>query len=389
MSTLFENNENFKKETSLKIVKKNQKTLSKNQQLFNNLTKRIENLEEEIKNEKDKLDRLVIFYSKKLEPLNKEIGDLRIKLAMALANSTNILKFTKKQLENITDAILQLCTDAFVQIEPNPEQIAFYDSWAETSYKDELHSQAEEHKDMFVDMMKDMHGIDLNLDDIDMMSDDISEVQAKIMEQVEKSKQNELKEEKKKTKKQLKIEAEQKAEEDIKNRSLRSIYIALAKVIHPDTETDLTLKAEKEEIMKQVTTAYDRKDLPALLKLEIEWVIKESEHLEKLTEEKLKIYISALKQQAQELEQEKRMLYMHPRYLSIMDIAVFNEKAAMRRMQQEIAEQNKAKNYIINFTRDFEQPNAKKQILEFIKGFKSLKEPDFDIQMMIKELLKL
>lgn len=48
-----------------------------------------------------------------------------------------------------------------------------------------------------------------------------------------------------------------KHEELSRLKNIRSIYIALAKVLHPDTEADETLKAEKEEIMKKVTSSYE------------------------------------------------------------------------------------------------------------------------------------
>jgi hypothetical protein len=369
MDTYFEEKKIMRNETSLKIVKKGQKTLSKNQQLFNNLTKRIENLEAGIKNEGEKLNRVLIQYSKKVEPLQKEIGNVRINLAKTIANSTFEVKYTKKQLENIREVIIDLCNDAFIYVEPDPKQEDFYDAWAEISYKDEIEEQMENNKDIFSDMLKEMHGININFDDIDLKSENFSEIQQKIMEEFEKSKQNGSNTDKKKTKKQLEIEAEQKAEEEIKNRSIRSIYIALAKVIHPDTETDLILKAEKEEIMKQVTSAYDRKDLPTLLKLEMEWVHKESEHLEKLSEEKLNIYISALKQQVKDLEQQKKMLYMHPRFMAIFDMVELSEKTAMSRIQNEVRENNHVKKALIHFIKEFEKPNSKKQILQFVKEY--------------------
>jgi hypothetical protein len=378
METLFNENEQIGNSKSLKIVKKGQKTLSKNQQLFNNLTKRIENLEEDIKNEGAKLDRILVQHTKKLEPLHKEIGNVRINLAKTIANSTFQVKYTKKQLENITDAIVELCNDAFIDLEPDSEQEAFYDSWAEISYKDEINQEIENTKDIFADMLKEMHGIHINFDDIDMKSENFSEIQQKIMEEFEKSKINEVNSDKKRTKKQLKIEAEQKAEEEIKNRSIRSIYIALAKVIHPDTETDLILKEQKEEIMKQVTSAYDRKDLPTLLKLEIEWVHKESEHLERLSEEKLHIYISALKQQVKDLEQQKKMLYMHPRFLSIFDLVELSERSALGRIQNEVQEQNNVKKTLLHYIKEFEKPNSKKHILDFVKNFNAINEPDID-----------
>ena len=98
MATLKDNKVKINPETSLKIVKKGQKTLSKNQQLFNTLTKRIEKLEIEIKNDTEKLNRILNNYTEKLEPLFKEVGNIRFKLAMSLGNTTFRFKYTPKTI---------------------------------------------------------------------------------------------------------------------------------------------------------------------------------------------------------------------------------------------------------------------------------------------------
>jgi hypothetical protein len=173
----------------------------------------------------------------------------------------------------------------------------------------------------------------------------------------------------KKSKKQLAAEVRMNMEEDVKNKSIRSIYIALAKVLHPDTEIDPVLKKEKEEVMKQVTQSYADKDLTALLRLEIEWVQKESLHVDLLTDEKLKIYISALEDQIADLKQEKSMLSMHPRYLPVARFARMPEERALEELRWEA---RNLKQSIADFTRfknTLESGLSPKEILNQVREY--------------------
>ena len=79
------------------------------------------------------------------------------------------------------------------------------------------------------------------------------------------------KESKTQEKARLAREAKEKAAADLKAKSVRSIYISLAKLVHPDTETDELQRAVKEEEMKKLSAAYEAKDLPTLLRMEMEW----------------------------------------------------------------------------------------------------------------------
>ncbi len=57
----------------------------------------------------------------------------------------------------------------------------------------------------------------------------------------------------------------------MKKRNLKSLYKQLAKVLHPDLETDPESKLQKEEWMKRLTSAHALGDLRELLSIEFEW----------------------------------------------------------------------------------------------------------------------
>jgi hypothetical protein len=384
MLTLFGEEEDRPK--SLKIVVKGKKTLSKNQQLFNRLTKKIENLEKENVKLTEKFSRLLAYHSKEIVPIETQVANARIQLAMALAKSTTSLKFTAKQIDLIRSALLEQCNLAFQFIEPTPEQEAFYDKWSLVSYQTDVEEQVEREKEIFAEYMSDTFGMDIDMDEFDDSPEGQARFYAKMKDQFQKTEENENRPNRKKTKKQQLFEESEKAEEAIKAKSIRSIFIALAKVLHPDTETNENLKSEKEEIMKKVTSAYDQKDLTTLLRLEMEWVHKTSEHLEKMTDDKLGIYISALKQQVHELSEEQSRIYQHPRNAAISSYSFLSENHAIRSILKEKSELQGIFENLNHYITTFEWTKSKKQILDFVK--KHAKD-DFesDLNQYLMELL--
>jgi hypothetical protein len=367
--TLFDDGFEKKKESSLKIVAKGQKPLSKNQQLFNKLTQRIERLEKDITQEEQKLAKLLKTHVKEIIPLQNKVANSRIQLAMTLEKAAGKFKFSKNQSEKLRDTIVGLCEEAFADIEPSPEQEAFYDKWSDISYKDEIDISKEEVKDVFSGFVNEMFGMDLNLNDFDDSPEGFAQFQEKLKEQFEQAQSRNQQQNRKKTKKQEIKEKTEKAEAELKNKSIRSIYITLAKILHPDTEQDNKLKAQKEEVLKKVTVAYEQKDLTTLLKLEMEWVHQTTEHLEQITDDRLKIYISALKQQVAELEQERINLHYHPRYASVSGYGHMQENYAMNEISIDKRELKGIFDNISHFIKSFEKPDAKKGITSFINDY--------------------
>lgn len=321
--------------SGVKISLKGKKDQSKNQLAFNRLISRVQKLESTIMSERIKVDRLFQFYQKTISPKQLELAAIKIDYAFAFDELTDKVRLSKSVTKKIKESIVLLFEEAFEFIEPTEKQEALFDKWADVSYKDDIAIQNELSKNMFSSFVEDMFGNSINLDDLDLDDpESLAEYEAKmkaLFEENSNSKSNS----KKKTKKQLEKENQIKADELAQNKSLRSIYISLTKILHPDTETEEVLKKEKEEIMKTVTSAYESKDLSALLKLEMEWVFKTSEHLEKLADDKLKIYISVLKERVSELEQEKFMLYRNPRLMDVFGYLDLKESKGFQLIQEE------------------------------------------------------
>jgi hypothetical protein len=308
------------------------KTLSKSQQAFNRLIKRIAALRSQIETDAAKLRKLSDIYNAAITPLIELLGKQKIALAKALASRYPTIKLTDLQQKKVAHIIVDLLNDAFYVVEPDAETEKLYDSFADTPYKEAAQGQQLELKQDLQEQLHDLFGIDIDMGAFDDGPEGFAAFQDAIKEKMA---QQGTQPDRKKSKKQLKKEAEQQQQEEIQKRSIRIIYMSLAKLLHPDTETNEVLKQEKEEIMKEVTRAYNEKDLSALLHLEARWLAKENSHLERLPDDTLKIYIAALKEQVKELETEISLQLSNPAFQDIMEFVPMSEMAAFSAIQQE------------------------------------------------------
>jgi len=173
-------------------------------------------------------------------------------------------------------------------------------------------------------MLEDM-GIDVDLSGIgpgmneESFAAKFAEITGQIEEQFEEDR--EARGKRRKSKKELEKAQRLLKAEELRKKSIATIYRQLARALHPDLESDAELRQRKTLLMQELTTAYRHNDLHTLLRLELEWIQRERTDLDRLTDEKLAIYNDVLKEQADDLRDEIEALPYHPRYapLVIMD----------------------------------------------------------------------
>ncbi|MCL6241075.1 molecular chaperone DnaJ [Acinetobacter amyesii] len=89
--------------------------------------------------------------------------------------------------------------------------------------------------------------------------------------------------------------------EKLVNQSLKTVYLKITAMIHPDREPDETKKAEKTELLQVVNQAHEAQDLFYLLKLQLQLETNQGKSPKALTDEHLKFYKMALEAQSQRL----------------------------------------------------------------------------------------
>jgi hypothetical protein len=263
-------------QTGITITSNSSKMLTKAQERFNKITARIEKLEKDIVQKEEMLHKILDHFTKNIDPLLEKEAKNKIQLAFLVEEKMLSAKISKKAQAQAQEVILYLLDKAFTHVIANEEEISLYNRFSDLSYDDE--------KELEMDFMKaemeamfTQQGIDIDLSHIDIENEEeMAKIMGEFREKMQKKQlEDKLKEadkSKKKTKKEIVRENIEKAKIEAQNKSLKSIYISLSKALHPDTESDPEEKLKKEELMKKVTVAYQEKNFPLLLQLEMEWI---------------------------------------------------------------------------------------------------------------------
>ncbi|WP_171497140.1 molecular chaperone DnaJ [Acinetobacter soli] len=101
--------------------------------------------------------------------------------------------------------------------------------------------------------------------------------------------------------KQLRQQRKREQAEQMAAQSLKTVYLKIAAIIHPDREQDETRKVEKTELFQQASQAYEQQDLFHLLKMQLQLEQNKGATSKELSSEQVKFYKLALDAQSQQL----------------------------------------------------------------------------------------
>ena len=109
------------------------------------------------------------------------------------------------------------------------------------------------------------------------------------------------------TREQAKFKKQQEKREQAQKmaeQSLKTVYLKIAAVIHPDREQDESKKLEKTEMLQHANAAYEKQDLFYLLKLQIQIELNRGATQKGLNTDQIKFYKLALDAQSQQLDSQ-------------------------------------------------------------------------------------
>ncbi len=351
------------KSSNLTIRPAADEPLSKDQRAFNRLTARIGELERDLAAERRKLELFLDRYNGKILPLEQALARRQVELARALAAAGERLAFRNKQKEALREMLVDLCREAFDVQKPDAETETFYDEWSEVRYREEQRRDAHDLKQELADDLRSRFGIDVEIPE-----DTSPEAMARFF--------HELKE-------RERAAAQPRPEENTKRaghasrrgrvtataRSLREIYLSLAKVLHPDVVVEDEGKV-REESMKQAIRAYRDSDVTALLDLELRWLARDSSGCRALPDDALRRYIPALKQQAARLERSLEEESRDPRYGAIHFVAFMDERWGLAELKKHAQELGEATGSIEHMLRYVKRCETKKELLQLVGQFR-------------------
>jgi len=314
----------------LNIQPKEAELLTKEQLEFNLLLERMNKAEAKIQIERQFLDTLLEECISKVYPVHLDFIKLDLQIIEELFTYFKNTKLSASRRRSFTDYINEKID--FILFCPNGMnddqairileiQKEIYKAEEEKKTKKDKLFEAEMEFEILrgqleLELIERGFIIDLSELKMEMSSEEINNfVEDKIRNYGNGNSQNRnTQQHKKKSKKQIEKETKEAEIEELKGKSLSSIYKSLAKIIHPDLEQNPEKRNQKEQWMKMLTVAYEKKDLKTLLEIELEWAKGESDHIETIALDKLKLYNQMLRSQVQEMEIAAATVYNEQKY---------------------------------------------------------------------------
>ncbi len=223
----------------------------------------------------------------KLLPVYSELHEILFQQLEQLWNMLHSHEFSKANLQQLDEKIAQLAHMLKRSKMLDEEQLKLVKQ-IDIFYQQ--HEQQSSKKNKKVQSVK--FELNENFDqNIELEEDDFEQYAAEQQQAREQAKQH---------RQQQKCEqAEQMAAQ-----SLKTVYLKIAAMIHPDREQDESKKAEKTMLFQQASHAYEQQDLFYLLKMQLQLEQNNGITSKELTPEQVKFYQLALDAQSQQLESQ-------------------------------------------------------------------------------------
>ncbi|MVM40773.1 hypothetical protein GO730_28890 [Spirosoma sp. HMF3257] len=288
-------------------TKKQQAVLSKPQKEFNRLIRKIETLGQSLHDLREAAQHIQQRVQTDYRPLLEQYSRFRADMVRIFDRAYEQKEYTKTEKKKLVDLIQKIAFE-LIDTQGMDDLKPIYDKYDPDGFDQTNAESDQQTADLMREMMESMFGIQfeegVDVSDPQKMTAYVQEqlAQREAAETERRQQTAERKAQKPKTEKQQEREAKKLAEERNITKAVRTLYLDLVKAFHPDREPDDAEKERKTEIMHRVTEAYEKSDLLALLRLQLEFEHIDQSHLESLAEEQLKYYNKILRQQAQELD---------------------------------------------------------------------------------------
>lgn len=261
--------------------------LSKSQKEFNRLTQKIEQLTAELHELRGVSDHIQQRVQADYHPLIDQYSRLQADLVRLFDRAYEHEETTKTERKKLADLIRSMVSD-LISVQGMDNLSAIYGKYNRPEFDDSQDQQ---------------------LATREASSGPNGDVEEYIIQQeAAEAERQRQRANRPKSAKQLEREAKKQADEQKTTKAVRTLYMDLVKAFHPDREPDEAEKIRKTEIMHRVIAAYEKSDLLALFRLQLEFERIDQAHLESLAEGQLTYYNKILRQQAQELDSEVLVL---------------------------------------------------------------------------------
>ena len=307
---------------SLIIRPTREKPLSKEERAFNRAVAKVQALRARFDEEKRRLDRALMFEATELRPRLERVTALRTALVRGFAPFLDDRRLKPAQKRTLRAILKEQLEEIFSHVRsPDADLKALFERLHGIGYAEAVQGELEEARSGMAAIFDEL-GVNVDVPDLhpDMSEEDLAAAAARLsdgMRRAEEQRTSQAASHRKTTQERREEERARRFEQLRKN-NVGAVYKRLAKVLHPDLEADPVEREKKSRAMQEVTAAYTRADLHALLCLELKWIEGAGLDAARLGAEKLRAHVELLKEQASELEAESNQLRFHPRYAPLI-----------------------------------------------------------------------
>lgn len=274
----------------LKVTIKKKRDVSGPQKKLNVLIEKIEQQKTMLATWQNAQTEIQDYTRQKLLPLYHELHELWFQQLTQLWNVLHEHEFSKAEIAKLDEKIAQLAKRLKHSQMLNAEQ------FKQAIQIDIFYRQHAEHNQRKAPKEVSAHAEPIQSAAYDFDQEDAAEADFERYA----AEQQQAREQAKQLRQQQKREqAEQMAEQ-----SLKTVYLKIAAIIHPDREQDETRKVEKTELFQQASQAYEQQDLFYLLKMQLQLEQNKGTTSKELSPEQVKFYKLALDAQSQQLESQ-------------------------------------------------------------------------------------
>lgn len=278
----------------LKVSFKQRSEPSAQQKKLNRLIAQIEQQKISLATWKNAQDEIQQHTRQKLMPVYRELHEVLFLQLEQLWQMLQSHTFSKTDLQQLDEKIAQLARMLKRSQMLDEEQLnlvkqidTFYQQHVQQSVKKPKKAQSKK----FEYQASSEQSIEQHVEQASELEDDFEQYAADQQQAREKAKQ-------------LRQQQKREQAEQLAAQSLKTVYLKIAAMIHPDREHDETKKAEKTELFQQASQAYEQQDLFYLLKLKLQLEQNKGVGTKELSTEQVKFYKLALDAQSQQLESQ-------------------------------------------------------------------------------------
>lgn len=276
------------------------------QKRFNQLVTQTETLARKIETTRQMADAHRGAYAASIAPLEKERDGHMRQMAVWLGERLQRKGLTAKQKDIASEILCGLAGP--LGMRGDAQMQALHDAHSPDSLADTEKDAAADMQRMMEEMLGEPLGEGDNT--FDSMEALLHAARQKVQtQQAQYQAEREQRAAKKKKKPaQLKKEEQAAAQAKDADGALRTLYRQLASALHPDREQDPQEQIRKTALMKEANAAYERRDLLALLQLQLQADLADADHVATMAQEKLSALTALVKERVAVLNDELQML---------------------------------------------------------------------------------